>query len=86
MKCPHCGSSWGDQKCPSCAADLLPASNFCHQCGISLREINQPLIEPEEEIDFSKRILCSDGTCIGVVNEQGICKVCGKPYADKEIS
>jgi hypothetical protein len=33
-----------------------------------------------EESDFSKRILCSDGNCIGVVNEQGVCKVCGKPY------
>ena len=24
--------------------------------------------------------LCSDGTCIGVINEKGFCKVCGKPY------
>jgi hypothetical protein len=34
----------------------------------------------EESVDFSKRILCSDGTCIGVIDEKGICKVCGKPY------
>jgi hypothetical protein len=35
----------------------------------------------EKEIDVSERILCSDGNCIGVMNEQGVCNVCGKPYA-----
>jgi len=34
-----------------------------------------------EDDDFSRRILCSDGTCIGVIGENGVCKVCGKPYA-----
>ena len=38
-------------------------------------------IESDDEgFDPSKRILCSDGTCIGVVNQKGFCKVCGKPY------
>ena len=32
------------------------------------------------DIDFSKRVLCSDGTCIGVINENGVCNECGKPY------
>jgi len=83
MKCPHCGQSLGDQKCSACGTELLPASNFCHQCGISLKSTAPSVaeVEEEEEIDFSKRILCSDGTCIGVINEKGICKVCGKPYA-----
>jgi hypothetical protein len=34
----------------------------------------------EVEIDSSQRILCSDGNCIGVINEQGVCNTCGKPY------
>ena len=38
----------------------------------------------EDEIDFSKRVLCSDGTCIGVINEQGVCSECGKPYTEEE--
>ena len=33
-----------------------------------------------DDLDFSTRILCSDGRCIGVVNEKGYCKECGKPY------
>ena len=30
--------------------------------------------------DFSSRVLCSDGTCIGVIGSDGKCKECGKPY------
>jgi len=29
--------------------------------------------------DFSGRILCSDGTCTGIINERGFCNICGKP-------
>jgi hypothetical protein len=34
----------------------------------------------DDSIDFSKRRLCSDGTCIGVIGPDGRCKECGKPY------
>jgi hypothetical protein len=37
----------------------------------------------EGEADFSKRILCSDGNCIGVINEHGVCNICGKPYTEE---
>jgi hypothetical protein len=40
--------------------------------------------EKDAEIGFSQRILCSDGNCIGVINEQGVCNTCGKPYR-KEV-
>lgn len=86
MKCPHCHQSLGDQVCPACAAELWPNSNFCHQCGVSLKSTAPTPGEDEEGIDFSKRILCRDGTCIGVINEEGFCKVCGKPYSEQEIS
>ena len=29
--------------------------------------------------DFSGRIPCSDGNCIGTLNEDGVCSICGKP-------
>ena len=29
--------------------------------------------------EWTKRILCSDGACIGVIGADGRCKVCGKP-------
>jgi len=34
----------------------------------------------EGRIDFDSRKLCSDGTCIGVIGADGLCKECGKPY------
>jgi len=30
--------------------------------------------------DFSDRIPCSDESCIGIINEKGICNICGKPF------
>ncbi len=70
----------GDRSCPHCRAEVLEDSLFCHRCGRALEAAAPPCPAEEEENDFSKRILCSDGNCIGVVNEQGVCKVCGKPY------
>ena len=54
--------------------------SFCYKCGAELKASTQETAGDPEESDFSKRVLCSDGTCIGVINEEGICKVCGKPY------
>lgn len=34
--------------------------------------------QPADEWD--RRILCSDGNCIGVIGADGNCKVCGKPH------
>ena len=31
-------------------------------------------------IDWDRRILCSDGNCIGVIGPDGCCKECGKKY------
>ena len=29
--------------------------------------------------DLSDRISCSDGTCTGIINERGVCNICGRP-------
>jgi len=42
--------------------------------------VNREKLEKEAEIDFSQRVLCSDGNCIGVINEQGVCNTCGKDF------
>jgi hypothetical protein len=81
MICPHCGKPLGDKICPSCGSGIFKESSFCHRCGASLG-VSPAGPTAEEDIDFSKRILCSDGTCIGVVDEKGICKVCGKPCTE----
>jgi hypothetical protein len=30
--------------------------------------------------EWENRVLCSDGSCIGVIGADGRCKECGKPY------
>jgi rubredoxin len=32
------------------------------------------------DIDWNRRVLCSDGNCIGVIGPDGRCKVCGLRY------
>jgi hypothetical protein len=43
---------------------------------------DQPPSSSEEIIsdeEWDRRVLCSDGTCIGVIGPDGKCKECGKP-------
>ena len=55
----------------------------------SAEKTTEPLPDEEPESDAEKtaldlewerRILCSDGSCIGVIGPDGVCKECGKPY------
>jgi predicted amidophosphoribosyltransferase len=81
MKCPQCGQNIGVETCPSCGSHVLAEGLFCHRCGKKMERTAGKPDSAEEDSDFSRRTLCSDGTCIGVINEHGLCKVCGKPYA-----
>lgn len=33
------------------------------------------------DLDWENRILCSDENCIGVIDSNGRCKECGKPFS-----
>lgn len=39
-----------------------------------------PTPRPPKSNDWNDRLLCSDGSCIGVIGPDGRCKECGKPY------
>lgn len=36
--------------------------------------------EDDGILDIDRRILCSDGACIGVIGSNNLCKVCGQAY------
>jgi hypothetical protein len=80
MVCEKCGQEIDTTKCLRCGETLLRLGSFCYKCGAELQTSAPEKTEEQEESDFSRRVLCSDGTCIGVINEEGVCKVCGKPY------
>ena len=74
MQCPHCYGDLELAVCPHCGAETLPDGNFCCQCGGTL--------EHELPPDLANRVLCPDGACIGTLNENGECSVCGFAYKD----
>ena len=74
MKCPRCGEEILSTICRNCNETVPENSRFCCWCGSQVKK-------EEEPPDPSDRVPCKDGTCIGTVNERGVCSVCGKPLA-----
>ena len=84
MRCEDCSREIDVVVCGACGRSVLRLGPFCCHCGGRLEDEGGAFAEVGQqtgELDFSSRVLCSDGTCIGVIDEQGICKVCGKPYS-----
>ncbi len=73
IRCPKCDYKFPTALCESCGAQNLKESSYCCRCGMER-------VEEETSVDWESRRLCSDGTCIGVINEQGVCNSCGKAY------
>jgi len=78
MKCPHCGERLPFIHCLECGGETSEGSKYCSQCG-------KPVRKETSEIDFSERVPCADGNCIGTINEKGLCNVCGKPYGGEQV-
>lgn len=74
MKCPRCEALIPYIHCSKCGDPIPEKSNFCCWCG-------SQVLPKEEQSDLSTRVLCPDGTCIGVINASGVCNICGKPLA-----
>lgn len=78
MKCPRCDEILPFILCPECKGEIPEKSHYCCWCG-------NPMKREKVEIDFSERIPCSDGTCIGTINDGGVCNICKKPYTGEPI-
>jgi hypothetical protein len=80
MICEKCAGEAETILCSHCGASVVKLGPHCYACGQAF-EGDAPEKEEGDTLDLTTRILCSDDACIGVVNEEGFCKVCGKPYA-----
>jgi hypothetical protein len=76
MNCSRCGEPLPFILCTECKGEVLEKSLYCSWCGVRMAKEEKK----EEESDFAGRKLCSDGACIGVINERGVCNACGRPY------
>ena len=78
MECPHCHEEIASMACAHCEAMIPVESRYCLQCGARVEGEKQDTHGQEDALDFDNRILCTDGTCTGIVIE-GKCSECGKP-------
>jgi hypothetical protein len=79
MLCEKCAQEFETTLCTHCGGTVIKLGPHCYQCGMAFDTIAAET-EQGDDLDLSARILCSDGACIGVVDEKGVCKVCGKQY------
>jgi hypothetical protein len=74
------------KNCSMCAEKIKLEALKCRFCGelFDKDEVNKQVNKFKEKWvnnqDFSNRILCSDGNCIGIIGIDGNCKECGKPF------
>ncbi len=77
------GTIGPDGKCKECGkayAGVLP-DGFSETREPVQSTDAQPSVIPSEsdsDDDWDKRVLCSDGACIGTIGPDGKCKECGK--------
>jgi len=76
MICEKCGLETESTQCNACGKEIVRLGQYCYLCGAEFLKAAET-----EDTDFDNRVLCSDGACIGVIDEKGVCKVCGKPYS-----
>jgi len=76
MLCEKCAGETESITCTHCGKEVARLGPYCYLCGNELKVHT----DQQEENDFSDRILCSDGSCIGIIDEKGFCRECGKPY------
>jgi Uncharacterised protein family UPF0547 len=64
--------------CPQCAEEVKAAAKICRFCRYEF-----PQTEIAQQRKPKGRIPCTIGSCIGIINENGVCGVCGNPYVPK---
>lgn len=83
LTCEACGHQMELTTCPFCQDFNLPAAKFCGSCG---QKLSSAAVDPTQATntvdpyDVDNRVLCSDESCIGIINERGVCTECGRPY------
>ena len=73
-KCRECGKPY---------EGVLPDGHGAENAHPEVKEEPKPISDEivESDDDWDKRVLCSDGSCIGVIGPDGKCKECGKPLS-----
>ena len=73
LKCENCGYEAAGRLCPACGEEAPRWAGFCPHCGAALAAAK----EGGRAFDLADRRLCPDGNCIGILDAEGRCVVCG---------
>jgi len=76
MECPQCHEEIVGKACPDCGVEIPLESRFCMFCGTLITKGEEEEAPEPDELDLEERILCSDGTCTGIIVD-GQCTECG---------
>jgi predicted amidophosphoribosyltransferase len=69
LKCEKCGHEPQARDCPACGRAAPLWAGFCPYCGEELPAAAAG--------DPGERRLCPDGNCIGILDADGRCVICG---------
>ncbi len=91
LRCPSCGENIAVDPLKSFFGRNMKGYPVNIRNEESIREhfqVNTNGVTAQKENmenDGSKRIACSDRNCVGTINDQGVCNICGKPYIKKSM-
>jgi hypothetical protein len=84
------GTIGPDSKCKECGKvyDGIISEGHVESVVQTVNAEKEKPVESADEDngdDWDKRVLCSDGACIGVIGPDGRCKECGKPLNHQKV-
>lgn len=89
-RCKECGKPYEEElpegeSCNSETSTSLPAAEIPEEKSVAnesapKQAVDAPDDSTFDDSDWDRRVLCSDGNCIGVIGPDGRCTECGKPY------
>jgi hypothetical protein len=85
ITCDACGHELSARLCPECR-DHSPANAvFCCHCGRKFPKGDAAVKKADvDPFDPDNRVLCGDGACIGVIDENGLCTECRRPLSESK--
>jgi hypothetical protein len=91
LRCPSCGENIAVDPLKSFFGRKMKGYPVNIRNEESIREhfqVNTNRVTAKKEnmeSDVSQSVPCGDRNCIGTINDQGVCNICGKPYIKKSI-
>lgn len=76
LECENCGHESATKVCSACEEKVPAWVKFCPLCGHEFKE--KKAATGEDPFAMENRQLCPDGNCIGILDADGRCVVCGK--------